>query len=174
MGQAGQDAPGQVRLQKRAVPPGLSLWIARLCIGLVFFFNIQCAVLFLAHPQAYAPAYELGGVVGGVTIQAIGLLFLMWNVPYAVALWHPARQVISLIEATGMQAIGLAGESLLLSGLPAGHPVLQASIRQFILFDGVGLVALLIALSLALRINLNRYADCFGQKNGPRNDRTTP
>ena len=151
MGQAGQDDPGQAHPQKRASPLDLSLWIARTCIGLVFFFNVQCAVLFLVHPQNYAPAYELEGVVGGAAIQAIGLLFLMWNIPYAMALWHPARQVVSLIEAVGMQATGLAGESLMLSGLPTGHPVLEASIRQFILFDGVGLVALLVALSLVLR-----------------------
>ncbi len=43
----------------------------------------------------------------------MGVLFLMWNVPYAVALWHPLRHRISLYEALAMQAIGLLGESLI-------------------------------------------------------------
>lgn len=48
------------------------------------------------------------------------------------------------------QAIGLAGESFILWGLPAGHEVLAGSILRFIAFDAAGLV-LMGAAFLALR-----------------------
>src|ERR1035437_4336550 len=90
-------------------------WLARLLIGWVFFFNVQCAIAFLAAPQLYAGLFELSGPPGEGMLRGLGLLFLMWNVPYAVALWNPARQRTSLYEAIVMQAIGVLGESLLLA-----------------------------------------------------------
>jgi hypothetical protein len=123
----------------------MRIWLARGCIAIVFFANVQCAVAFIVSPKTFAPSYELAGVVGAATIQAIGVLFLMWNVPYAVALWHPVRRRISLWEALGMQAIGVIGESILLASLPDGHPVLHSSLERFILFDGSGLLLLIAA-----------------------------
>ena len=119
--------------------------LARLLIGLVFFFNVQCAIAFLAAPQLYAASFELSGSPGEGMLRGLGLLFLMWNVPYAVALWHPARQRTSLYEAIAMQAIGVVGESLLLLTFPAGHAAIRASVGRFILFDGGGLALLLLA-----------------------------
>ena len=121
------------------------IWLARLLIGLVFFFNVQCAIAFLAVPQLYATSFELSGAPGEGMVRTLGLLFLMWNVPYAVALWHPARQRTALYEAVVMQASGVLGETLLLVTFPAGHVAIQASVGRFILFDGSGLVALLLA-----------------------------
>ena len=72
----------------------------------------------------------------------MGVLFLMWNVPYAVALWHPVRHRVSLYEAIAMQTIGLIGESLILWSLGGAHPVAAGSVTRFIAFDGVGLIAL--------------------------------
>src|SRR5512137_977255 len=89
-------------------------WAARGLIGLVFFFNVQCALLFLAVPQAYAPSFELSGPVGEGMLRGLGILFLMWNVPYAVALWNPHAHRTSLYEAIAMQAIGVLGETILL------------------------------------------------------------
>ena len=66
----------------------------------------------------------------------------MWNVPYAVALWHPVRHRVSLYEALAMQAIGLAGESLILLSCLRRCVVARASIGRFILFDAAGLVLL--------------------------------
>ena len=120
-------------------------WLARLLIGWVFFFNVQCAVAFLVAPQLYTASFELNGPPGEGMLRGLGLLFLMWNVPYAVALWNPARQRTSLYEALAMQAIGVVGESLLLAAFPAGHPTIQASVGRFIIFDGSGLILLLIA-----------------------------
>ncbi len=124
-------------------------WLARLLIGLVFFFNVQCAILFLAAPQLYAANFELSGPPGEGMLRGLGLLFLMWNVPYAVALWNPVRQRTSLYEALAMQAIGVVGETLLLLTFPPGHAAIRTSVGRFILFDGSGLVLLVLAALLA-------------------------
>jgi hypothetical protein len=128
-------------------------WLARLLIGLVFFFNVQCAILFLVAPQLYAASFELSGPPGEGMLRGLGLLFLMWNVPYAVALWNPVRQHTSLYEAVAMQAIGVLGETLLLLTFPAGHAEISASVGRFIIFDGSGLVLLGLAAWLAAKAN---------------------
>jgi hypothetical protein len=124
-------------------PTGLRLWISRTLIGLVLFFNLQCALAFIWSPEIFAPAFELEGETGSALIRGIGILFLMWNVPYSVAVINPRDHRISLYEAIIMQAIGVVGESLLLAALPAGHIALQATASRFIAFDGAGLVFLL-------------------------------
>jgi hypothetical protein len=122
--------------------------ISRLLIGVVLFWNIQCAVVFLLWPDRFAPGFELSGVPGEAAVRGMGVLFLMWNVPYAVALWHPLRYRISLYEAAAMQALGLLGESILYFSLPVGFTALRSSISRFILFDALGLIALLLAVWL--------------------------
>jgi hypothetical protein len=121
------------------------IWIGRALVGLVFLFNVQCALAFLFVPEVYAPGFELQGAVGAGMVRGMGILFLMWNVPYAVALVHPIRWRVSLYEAIAMQAIGFAGEALLLLTFPAGHPSVEDSLGRFILFDGFGLLALLLS-----------------------------
>jgi hypothetical protein len=121
------------------------IWFARLLVGFVLFINIQSAVVFLTNPGKYAPAYGLFGIPGNAAIQGFGVLFLMWNIPYSFALVHPVNYKISLFEAALMQFIGLIGESFILGRLPTGYPTLQASITRFIIFDGLGFLALLLA-----------------------------
>ncbi len=133
----------------------MNIWLARLFIGVVFFFNVQCAVAFLAAPQAYTPAFELAGPAGEGMVRGLGVLFLMWNVPYAVARAHPVHHRLSLVESLLMQAIGLTGETLLLFSLPAGHDLIRASVTRFILFDASGLALLLLAFWLAARVLAN-------------------
>jgi hypothetical protein len=116
---------------------------ARLLIGLVFFFNVQCGLVFLILPQNYSDSFELSGIPGQVMVQALGLLFLMWNVPFAAALIQPIRNHNSLLQAIWMQAIGLAGETWMFFSLAAGHDLLRATAFRFILFDGAGLLALI-------------------------------
>lgn len=125
--------------------PSFQTWLARIFIGMVLFFNVQCAIVFLVFPDTYTAGFELEGAVGIGFVQAMGLLFLMWNVPYAVALADPIRHKISLYESVIMQAIGFVGELMLAIGFHGHHPVIQATISRFMLFDGVGLVALLIS-----------------------------
>jgi hypothetical protein len=120
-------------------------WIARVLIGLVLLDNFQAAVIFLVFPSRMSPGFGLSGVTGNAAIQGIGLLFLMWCVPYFIATLNPARHKISFIESILMQTIALVGETILLFLLPTKLPVLTSSVQRFILFDGVGLLFLLIA-----------------------------
>ena len=122
------------------------IWVARALIGMVLAINVQSAIAFFADPARFAPAYELSGVSGTAAIQGFAVLFLMWNVPYVVALLHPQKYRVSLYEAIAMQSIGLIGETLILSQLPVEHITLRTSILRFIIFDGAGLIALLFAL----------------------------
>ena len=132
----------------------LFIQFPRLLIAVVFFFNVQCALLFMIDPAAYAASFELSGVAGGAIVRAMGILFLMWNVPYFVALLDPVKHRVSLFEAVVMQAIGLSGETILLLALPSGHTALQATALRFILFDGGGLVLLIIAACISCRKQL--------------------
>jgi len=125
------------------------LWAARLLIAVVVVWNLQCALVFLLTPGVFAPGFELTGVPGEAALRGIAVLFVMWNIPYLLALWHPHRQRISLWEALAMQAVGVIGESVILFTLPAGHATLQSSLLRFIIFDFSGLVALGIAAYLA-------------------------
>ena len=129
------------------------LWLARFLIGVVFFFNLQCAAVFLWQPEVYAPSFELSGAPGAGMLRGMGLLFVMWNVPYAFALAHPVQRRTSLIEALIMQALGVLGESLILLAFPAGHPVLTASVLRFIIFDASGFMLLLLAFWLTRQRN---------------------
>lgn len=143
-------------MEKKRV--SISPIIARLLIGLVTFFNLQAAAYFLFRSADYAPGFELIGAPGSAVIQGMGLLFLMWNIPYLFALVNPFKFSISLIEAVIMQAVGVVGETILLLVLKGEHPLIEASVLRFILFDGVGLLLLCIALFLILRFKRSRLA----------------
>jgi hypothetical protein len=130
--------------------PVKRLWTARVLIYLVLFLNVQCAFLFIAFPDQFVRSFELEGLIGNLIIQAFGILFLMWNIPYAVALSQPVYRRVSLLESIAMQATGFVGECLLLAGLPAGHPLIRESVTRFIFFDGAGLALLLAALALTI------------------------
>jgi len=121
------------------------IWVARVLIGLVLVINVQSALVFLAYPTRFAPAYELSGISGAAAIRGFAILFLMWNVPYGVALVNPIKYRISLFEAIAMQSIGLIGESFILGTLPSEYLILRSSVLRFIIFDAAGLVALIVA-----------------------------
>lgn len=119
--------------------------VTRFLVGIVLLINLQCAFLFIINPNRFAPLYELIGIPGKAAIQGFGVLFIMWNIPYVVALFNPVRYHISHYEAIIMQTIGLVGESLIYYDLPTSYILLRTSILRFIIFDGAGLVALVIA-----------------------------
>jgi hypothetical protein len=75
-------------------------------------------------------------------VQAIGLLFLMWNTTYPLVLLHPDRFRNLFAVVLAQQAIGVVGETWLLFSLPAGHPALWATGLRFTVFDTLGLVAM--------------------------------
>jgi len=124
----------------------MRLNLARGLIGLTFLWNLQAALAFLLWPERYINAFELEGMVGAAMLRGLGVLFVMWNIPYLVALWHPVRHRISLYEALAMQAIGLLGEALIYLTLPAIHSTLRASLARFMAFDLLGVVLLLISI----------------------------
>ncbi len=125
-----------------------ALWLARLALIVVFFFNVSCALAFVVRPAAYAPGFEVSGVVGEVLVRGIGILFLMWNVTYPLAIWDPWRCRWLFLIVIIQQAIGLTGETWMLLALPAGHAALATTGWRFVAFDGGGLVAMLVTFTL--------------------------
>ena len=132
------------------------IWLARALIGAVLIINVQSALVFFINPSRFAPAYELAGIPGQAAMRGFAVLFLMWNVPYLVALINPVKYRISLYEAIVMQGIGLAGESIILQSLPLEHSILRDSILRFIIFDGSGLIALISAAWVTISKPLHR------------------
>ena len=121
----------------------LRLWAARLLIAVVVAWNLECALAFLLHPDLYAPGFELAGIAGEAAVRGFAVLFVMWNIPYLVALWNPRRHRLSLWEALAMQTIGVIGESLILVSIPLGHAILRDSLIRFIAFDAAGVGCLI-------------------------------
>ncbi|MEL7645477.1 MAG: hypothetical protein AAGU04_04310 [Anaerolineaceae bacterium] len=117
-------------------------WIARALIAVVLGLNLQAAISYLLNPRVFSASFELSGVPGAAAVAGVGILYLMWQVPYVVALTNPMTYKISLIEALLMQFIGLIGESWLLGSIDPGHPVLRSSILRYIVFDAGGLLLL--------------------------------
>lgn len=127
------------------------VWIARALVGIVTLINLDAAFSFLFQPERYSPGFELSGTPGQAIIQGMGLLFLMWNIPYIVAILNPIKHFTSLVEAVVMQAIGVLGESILLINLSGTHPIIRASTIRFIYFDACGLILLLLAFFILMR-----------------------
>jgi hypothetical protein len=127
---------------------GWRLWLARALIFSVLAWNLQAALAFLLDPAAFAPGFELAGAPGAAAVRGIAVLFVMWNVPYVVAIWQPLRHKMALVEAVAMQFIGLAGEIFIFATLTAEHALLRTSILRFIAFDASGLVLLMLAFLL--------------------------
>lgn len=125
---------------------------ASILIGVVFFVNIQAGFDFFFFPEKYAAAFELSGVTGQTVVAGTGLLFLMWNIPYAFALWNPIKNKISLMQAIVMQMIGCIGETVIFLRISQmQYPLLSSSIKRFIIFDSIGLVLLLISAVMVWR-----------------------
>jgi hypothetical protein len=126
----------------------LSLWLARVALSTVFFFNLTCALAFVARPVAYTYGFEVSGVAGEALVRGIGILFLMWNATYPLAIAHPWRYRWLFAVVIVQQAIGLAGETGMLLALPPGHETLAATGWRFVAFDGGGLVAMAVTFGL--------------------------
>jgi hypothetical protein len=129
----------------RNPPSEIRNHIARVALSAVLLANLSAAIPYLARPAGYAAAFELSGAPGEVAVRGLGLLFLMWAVPFIPAIVHPVKYRIAFACVLAMQVIGLLGETLMLLGLPAGHDALRATGLRFIAFDGAGLGLLLLA-----------------------------
>lgn len=130
--------------------------LSRLLIGLVLLVNLQSAFTYLLWPEGYAPGFEMTGDIGAAMVRGMGVLFVMWNVPYVVALWNPVRYHIALYITIAMQVIGLVGETWIYLSLPTVHATARASIMRFIIFDALGFLALLAAAWISRRIDTGR------------------
>lgn len=135
------------------------LLLPRVLILLVLMMNLQCALAYIFDPLPYVAPFELSGEPGRAAVIGIGILFLMWQVPYVVALIHPQRNFRSLLEALLMQGIGLVGEALLLRSIPLAHPTLRTSILRFIIFDAGGLLLLIVAFAYTFRVLKSRQGE---------------
>jgi hypothetical protein len=108
----------------------------------VFVLNVSCALAFLMRPDRYAPGFELTGVQGRIMVQAVGVLFLMWNATYPLVVIHPHRYRTLFAVVLAQQAIGILGETWLLTSLPIEHSMLWGTGLRFIVFDGLGLLGM--------------------------------
>lgn len=125
--------------------------LAQILIGLVLVWNLQAALAFLIAPDSFQGAFLLEGVSGRTALRGIGILFLMWQIPYGFALVAPTRHRTSLLEALLMQIVGFVGESALWGFLPLETAPLRDSLLRFMLFDGAGVILLGLALALVSR-----------------------
>ncbi len=126
---------------KSCSPP--ALWATRGLVSLVFLSNLSAAVPYVLWPARYQQGFEVDGIAGTVLVRSIGLLFLMWVVPYVPAILQPVRFRACVGVIIVQQLIGLGGEVWMWLTLPAGHPALYATGTRFIIFDSVGLGLLL-------------------------------
>ena len=126
--------------------------LARLLIALVLISNLYAALGFFFSPQTFTAAYELVGASGEAAVAGFGLLFIMWQVPYLVALINPLKHKLSLVEALAMQGLGVIGETFILLRIPANHTILRSGISRFVIFDLAGLVFLAVSLLIVNRI----------------------
>ena len=135
------------------------LLLPRVLIFLVLAMNLQCALTYIFNPLPYVAPFELSGEPGRAAVIGIGILFVMWQVPYVYALIHPLRNRRSLVEAVLMQTIGLIGETLLLRTIPSAHVTLRASILRFIVFDAGGLLLLIVAATYAFGLKKSKSGE---------------
>jgi hypothetical protein len=121
-----------------------NIWLIRLLILVVLASNIYCAIQFLVNPSGYIQQFDLTGEAGTIVIRSLGILFIMWNVPYAIAIYQPYRYSVDLISALLMQLIGFIGETLIYFSIQTLVNT-KSSIMRFMIFDFAGLLLLTVA-----------------------------
>lgn len=125
-----------------------AVWVARVAVGLVCFFNLTAAIPFVLGPSGYVSSFQLAdsGLAGEVMVRGLGILFLMWQVPFVPVILDPVRHRTAFLIVLAMQLVGLVGESWMLVALPAaGYDLLRATGMRFVGFDSAGLVVMTLA-----------------------------
>jgi len=125
-------------------------WLSRALIFPVLGMNLYCAFVFLFYPQVYTPMFELSGTAGHAAIRSVGILFLMWNIPYIFATLNPHRHRTTLLASVLMQLTGVFGETWLYTTIPE-LIVARSSILRFVIFDSLGALLLIAAYLLISR-----------------------
>ena len=127
--------------------------LASILVGIVFVINIQAGFDFFFNPQKFTKAFELAGTPGEISVAGVGLLFIMWNVPYVFAIVNPVKYSISLLQAIIMQLLGVAGETILYLRIPEqSHQLMKESIMRFIIFDFAGFIFLIMAGAMIVKL----------------------
>lgn len=145
----------------RGRSPQAAAWIARIAVGVVFCWNVACALQFVTSPLASAAGYGLPATEESAALVAgMGVAFLMWNATYPAVIASPRRFPALFAVVLAQQAIGLVGETgiwlhLVHAGLGGG--LMAAGILRFMLFDGAGL-AMMLAAFIFLRLCPHRQA----------------
>lgn len=124
------------------------IWVARIAFGIVFAWNVLCAIQFALWPQLYTSAYQLDGPGAQAAMQGIGVAFLMWNATYPAFIASPQRFRVLGPIIMAQQAIGLVGELCIAASLGPGQELLTQSIARFVGFDALGFVLMGGALAL--------------------------
>ena len=125
--------------------------VTRLLVLLVFISNMYCAVMFFFNPGDYTAAFQISGEGAQTAIAGVGVAFAMWNVTYLPIIVFPYKFTMLFGVVVAQQIIGLAGETYLYLGLGPAQAIVASSIMRFIIFDTIGLVLLIIALTLSMR-----------------------
>lgn len=119
--------------------------IASLFILFVAAWNIQAGIQFLVNPEKYSWGFYLTGYAAEKAVQGVGLLFIMWTVPYLFAAIRPDMERLLLFACITAQTVGVIGEALILSSIPTDFPAMQFTISRFLIFDAAGILFLLSA-----------------------------
>jgi len=127
-------------------------FLPRVLLAIVAGWNLLCAIQFIVQPALYRPAFDLSGESGRAAVQSIGILFVMWNIPYLLAVVQPYRWKILVLCALLMQGIGCIGEIWIRSQLQGSY-AFRDSLLRFTLFDLAGFFLLFLAYIL---VNHNR------------------
>lgn len=125
------------------------IWLARILVSGIFFANLSAAIPFILHPARFAHGFEISGIPGEVSVRGLGILFLMWNATYPPVILRPDQYRVLFGVILAQQLIGFIGESSMWLMLPPGHGALTSTGLRFILFDGIGFIALISAFILS-------------------------
>lgn len=120
-------------------------WIARVLVLAVFIGNMQCALLFILHPQDIVGAYQIAGSGAEPVARSIGISFLLWNCTYPAVIWNPERFRSVFVVVLAQQAVGLLCEIWLYTTLDVQTAQLADSIMRFIWFDAPAFIAMIVA-----------------------------
>lgn len=123
-------------------------WAARIAVAAVCAWNLSAAVPFTLAPDRYVAAFEVSGPGAEALVRGLGILFLMWQVPFLPVVWHPRRYRTCLLVILAMQAVGLAGELWMMATLSPAHAALRATGTRFVAFDAAGLALLAAAYAI--------------------------
>ena len=80
-----------IMCQAKKTPANKRLWTVRALVALVMAWNLSAAIPYMVNPGGSLHSFQVSGIGGALLIRGLGILFLMWQVPYVPVLIHPAN-----------------------------------------------------------------------------------